>query len=148
MAWTKGLALALLALFFLAGPVQPPAAAEAKSGRIEFRLVRAGFIIGFGGGSGVLFFEGKRYRVNVGGVSLGATIGAASADLVGRVYNLRNPSDIEGTYTAAGAGLAVAGGGTSARLRNARGVVLEVRGKQIGFMASIDLSGLSIRLQR
>jgi hypothetical protein len=134
----------------LAAAFSPLAAstAEAKSGRVEFRLVRAGFIIGLGGGSGWLVFEGKRYPISVGGVSLGATIGAASADLVGRVYNLRRASDIEGTYTATGAGLAVAGGGTTARLRNARGVVLEVRGKQIGFMASIDLSGLSVRLQR
>lgn len=122
--------------------------AEAKSGQIQFRLTRAGFIIGFAGGNGVLVFEGKRYPISVGGVSMGATIGAASADLVGRVYNLRRPADIEGAYSATGAGLAVAGGGTSARLRNARGVVLELRGKQIGLMASIDLSGLSVRLSR
>jgi len=122
--------------------------AAAASGRIEFRLVRAGFILGFGGGSGSLSYSGKRYRLNVGGVSLGATIGAASVDFVGRVRNLRRPSDIEGSYTAVGAGVAAAGGGAVARLRNSRGVELEVSGKQIGFMASVDLSGLRIRLAR
>jgi hypothetical protein len=122
--------------------------AEAASGRIELRLVRAGFILGFGSGSGSLYFGGKRYRLNLGGVSLGATIGVASVDFVGRARNLRRPNDIEGTYRAVGAGVAAAGGGSVARLRNSRGVELEVRGKQIGFMASVDLSGLRIRIAR
>jgi hypothetical protein len=46
------------------------------------------------------------------------------------------------------ASVAVAGGGKVARLRNSRGVVLEVRGRQIGAMFSIDLSGMEIRLGR
>ncbi len=79
---------------------------------------------------------------------LGATFGAASAEFVGRVRNLREARDIEGNYTAVGAGLAAAGGGSVARLRNSRGVELEVSGKKIGFMASVDLSGLRIRLAR
>lgn len=120
--------------------------AEAATGRIEFRVVRAGFILGLGSGSGSLFFQGKRYRLSVGGVSVGATIGAASAEFVGRARNLRKASDIQGNYTAVGAGIAAAGGGSVARLRNSRGVELEVSGKQIGLMASVDLSGLRIRL--
>ena len=138
-----GIAAAPLALTAL--PVLP---AEAGTGRAEFRLVRAGFILGFGSGSGTLRFNGKRYRLSVGGVSIGATIGVASADFVGRARNLYRTSDITGTYTAVGAGLAAAGGGAVARLRNARGVVLEVQARQIGFMASVDLSGLRLKLAR
>lgn len=122
--------------------------AEAASSRIEFKLFRAGFIVGFGSGSGSLLSGGRRYRLNIGGVSLGAIIGVASADFVGRVRNLRRPADIEGTYTAVSAGLAAAGGGSVARLRNSRGVELEVSGRQIGLMASVDLSGLRVRLAR
>lgn len=122
--------------------------AEAASGRIELRLVRAGFILGFGSGSGTLNFGGQRYRLSLGGVSLGATIGVASVDFTGRARNLRRASDIEGSYSSIGAGLAAAGGGAVARLRNSRGVELELSGKQIGFMASVDLSGLRIRLAR
>jgi hypothetical protein len=130
----------------LAGVNSSPAAAA--SGRIEFRLARAGFIVGVSGGSGSLFFQGKRYRLSVSGVSLGATIGAATVDFVGRARNLRRASDVEGSYTSIGAGVAAAGGGAVARLRNSRGVELEVSGKQIGLMASVDLSGLRIRLSR
>ena len=120
--------------------------AEAASPRIEFRIVRAGFILGASSGSGTLKYNGKRYRLRISGVSLGATVGAASAEFVGRVRNLRKPQDIQGNYTAVGAGVAAAGGGSVARLRNSRGVELEVSGKQIGLMASIDLSGMRIRL--
>jgi hypothetical protein len=118
----------------------------ADSGRIEFRIGRAGLIFGLGGGTGTLLFRGKRYPLRIGGVSFGATIGASSADFVGRVRHLRKPSDIEGTYRAIGSSIAIAGGGAVARLRNARGVELEVSGKQIGVKFSVELSGIRIRL--
>jgi hypothetical protein len=121
-------------------------AAAGNSGRIAFRITRAGLIVGVGGGTGTLTFNGRKYPLSIGGISLGATIGIASADFVGRVRHLRRASDIAGTYSAIGAGLAAAGGGSVARLRNSRGVELEVSGKQVGFMASVDLSGLRIRL--
>jgi hypothetical protein len=46
-----------------------------------------------------------------------------------------------------GAGLAIAGGARVARLRNANGVVLELRGRQVGFEVSIDLSGMTVSLR-
>src|SRR6266498_941390 len=52
-------------------------AAAAPSGTIQFTLYKAGFIVGGSGGNGTLKFKGKQYRVNIGGVSLGATIGAS-----------------------------------------------------------------------
>jgi hypothetical protein len=119
---------------------------QADSGAVRFRVGSAGFIVGVGGGSGTLTFHGKNYPLRIGGVSVGM-IGVSSADLVGRARNLRRPSDIAGSYTAVGAGLAVAGGAATARLQNANGVVLEVKGTKVGFSASIDLSGLQISMQ-
>lgn len=139
-----GLCSALL-LPLAAGGAEASAAAG-NSGKIAFRITRAGLIVGMGGGTGTLTFHGKNYPLSIGGISLGATIGIASADFVGRARHLRRASDIAGSYSAVGAGLAAAGGGSVARLRNSRGVELEVSGKQVGFMASIDLSGLRIRL--
>jgi hypothetical protein len=75
------------------------------------------------------------------------TIGAATADVVGRATNLRRASDIVGTYTAVGAGIAVAGGATAARLRNQNGVLMEVRGRQVGLEASLNLSGMSVSMR-
>ena len=121
--------------------------AEAATGSIAFKIFRAGFIVGVGGGSGALIFAGSRYPLSVGGVSLGATIGVAGAELIGQAYHLHDVHDIEGVYSAVGAGLAVAGGGAVAQLSNARGVLLKLRGKRVGFMFSLDLGGLSISLK-
>jgi len=95
----------------------------------------------------VLSFEGQQYPLSIGGGSAGATIGASGAELVGTASHLHTPADIQGIYSAIGAGLAVAGGRTAARLTNARGVVLRLRGRQIGFMFSLDLSGMQISLR-
>jgi hypothetical protein len=120
--------------------------AEAATGSISIRIVSAGFIFGASVGSGILRFRGTDYRLSVGGISAGATIGASGTDLVGTAQNLRQPADIQGIYSAVGAGLAIAGGRSAAQLSNANGVVLRLRGRQIGLMFSIDLSGMSISL--
>lgn len=123
-------------------------ASAAPSGTIAFTLYKAGFIVGGSGGSGTLKFKGKQYPVSIGGVSLGATIGASKAELIGEVYNMKHPSDIEGTYSAGQAGVAVAGGAKVAELKNSKGVVLKVKGKQVGLELALDLSGMEISLKK
>ena len=123
------------------------APAEAATGSIALKIFSAGFIFGVSGGSGVLTFRGVSYPLSIGGISAGATLGASGAELVGTASHLHSPQDIEGIYSAIGAGLAVAGGRTAAQLSNARGVVLRLRGRQVGFMFSLDLSGMSISLR-
>lgn len=118
----------------------------ADTGSVTITITKAGFIIGVGGGSGVLHFKGQNYRLSVGGLSAG-TIGVAQAQLVGVARHLRLPQDIAGSYSAASAGFAVAGGGKVARLQNGKGVVLELQGKQVGFEISFNLSGLTISLE-
>ena len=121
--------------------------AEAATGQISLRIVSAGFIFGASGGSGTLTFRGQQIPLSIGGISAGATIGVSGADLVGTASHLRTAADIEGIYSAVGAGLSVAGGRSAAQLSNANGVVLHLRGRQIGFMFSLDLSGMVISLQ-
>ena len=121
--------------------------AQAATGSISLHLFSAGFIFGVGGGSGVLTFGGKQYPLTLGGISAGATIGVSGADLVGTASHIHDPHDIEGIYTAIGAGVAVAGGAEAVSLRNARGVVLRLRGRQVGFKISFALSGMSISLK-
>jgi hypothetical protein len=136
-------AAALVALTFAAA-LSP---SQAATGSVRIEVVKAGFIVGASGGGGTLTLNGKRYRLSVGGVSVGATIGASKAVLVGRAYNVNSPSDIAGTYGAAEAGVAVIRGRSAVRLRNARGVVLELRGHQVGLEFSVDLSGIAIALR-
>jgi lipid-binding SYLF domain-containing protein len=134
----------------VAAAASAPALAQAQAkpdASIEFTLWRAGFIVGGSGGSGILHFKDNGYNLNIGGVSLGATIGVARTDFVGEVYNLKQAKDIEGTYTAIGASGALAGGAGVAELQNSRGVRLRVSGRQIGLMVSIDLSGMQVSLR-
>jgi hypothetical protein len=138
------LAFVLLAALAFAGMTTP---SRAQNASIRIHLVRAGFIVGVSGGSGTLIFHGHSYPLTVGGVSLGATFGASSADLRGVVHNIRHPGDIIGTYSASGAGVAFVGGRTAATLVNGNGVVLVLRGPQIGFQISLDLSGMQIGIR-
>jgi hypothetical protein len=119
---------------------------QAQTGAVRLNIVKVGFIVGAGGGSGTLSYHGKTYRLSVGGVSLGS-LGVASADLVGTASNLHRPSDIAGTYGAAGAGFTFVGGGQVATLQNEKGVVLTLQGRQVGFQASLGLAGMTISLR-
>ena len=123
-----------------------PSLSYAENGSVRMKITKVGFIVGVGGGSGILTFKGKQYRLSIGGVSAG-TIGVSGMDLVGTATNLRTAADIAGAYSAASAGLAVAGGAKVATLQNSNGVVLQLQGKQVGFEASLALSGLTISLR-
>ena len=122
------------------------APAEAATGSVSMHIASAGFIFGVTGGSGVLTFRGQQFPLRVGGIRAGALIGVSATDLVGTASHLHSPGDIAGIYSAIGAGMAVAGGRSSAQLSNANGVVLRLHGRQIGFSFSIDLGGMSISL--
>ena len=123
-----------------------PSLSYAENGSIRMKITKVGFIVGIGGGSGTLTFQGKQYRLSIGGVSAG-TIGVAGMDLVGTATNLRTAADIAGGYSAVSAGLAVAGGAKVATLQNSNGVVLQLQGRQVGFEASLAVSGLTISLR-
>ena len=60
----------------------------AETGSVRFNIVKAGFIVGLGGGSGTLNFQGQNYRLSIGGINVG-TIGASAVELVGTAENLR-----------------------------------------------------------
>ena len=120
--------------------------AQTGTGTVRIQIVKAGFIVGVGGGKGTLTFNGKSYPLSIGGVSVG-TIGVATVNLQGTARNLRTAADIAGTYGATSASLAIVGGAKVATLKNEKGVVLEVQGVQLGLEASLSLSGMTIALQ-
>ncbi len=65
--------------------------------------------------------------------------------LSGYVSNIRNPWDVAGVYGDAGAALVV--GARAIVLRNEKGAVLRLSGRQVGLIANADLSGLAIALR-
>ena len=119
---------------------------HAQTGTVRLHIVKAGFIVGAGGGNGTLNYHGRTYRLTIGGIGLGS-LGVAAADLVGTASNIHRPQDIAGTYGAAGAGVTFIGGGQVATLQNEKGVVLQLHGGQVGFQVSLGLAGMTIGLR-
>jgi hypothetical protein len=136
--------LALAGLLAMGGLT---AAARAETGAVSVVFTKGGFIVGVGGGHGVLMFRGHRYPFRVSGMSIGATIGASTTKLVGRALNIRSPGDIAGSYAAIGAGGALAAGAGGVQLQNEKGVILQLHGAKVGVELSAAVGGVQIALE-
>jgi lipid-binding SYLF domain-containing protein len=100
--------LAAITLFAL---VLPATSLLAQApGYVRVKFVKAGMMVGAGGGSGVLTYHGRDYPFRVSGLSLGVTAGASLSRLEGWASGIRQVSDFAGTYSAVGAGGAFVGG--------------------------------------
>jgi hypothetical protein len=135
---------AVLGLVAVAGT---STASRAEIGYVRVLFTKGGFIIGVGGGHGVLSFRGNQYPFKVSGMSIGATIGASTTELTGRARNLHSAGDISGIYSSIGAGGALAAGAGGVALENARGVILELHGAKVGVELSAAVGGVRITLQ-
>jgi hypothetical protein len=140
-----GISAALVALVVGATGISTPSLAE--TGRVAVVFTKGGFVVGVGGGEGVLTLRGKHYPFTVSGMSVGFTIGASTTKFVGRALNLKGPASIEGTYGAVGAGGAVAAGAGGVQLQNANGVILQLSGPKVGAEVSAAVGGVTVRLK-
>jgi hypothetical protein len=137
--------VALVALLVGVAGFSTPSRAE--TGQVAVLFTKGGFVVGVGGGEGVLSLRGKRYPFTVSGMSVGFTIGASTTKFVGRALNLKGPGSIEGTYSTIGAGGAVAAGAGGVQLQNANGVILQLSGAKVGAEVSAAVGGVTIRLK-
>jgi hypothetical protein len=137
----SGAALGLVAVASLS------TASRAETGTVQVVFTKAGLIVGVGGGQGVLTFRGHRYPFQVSGMSFGATIGASTNKMIGQALNLRAPSDIAGTYSAIGAGGALAAGAGGVQLQNEKGVILQLHGVKAGVELSASVGGVQITMR-
>src|SRR5205823_1020563 len=144
MCRRRSVVLALLGLLTSAAVATP---ALAEVGAVSVVFTKGGFIVGVGGGQGVLTFRGRRYPFTVSGMSVGFTIGASTTKFVGRALNLRSPGDLAGSYAVGGAGGALAAGAGAVQLQNANGVILQLSGPRIGVEASAAVGGVTITMQ-
>jgi hypothetical protein len=137
----------VVALFGLLASTVIATPASAETGTVRVIFTKGGFIVGVGGGEGVLTFRGKNYPFTVSGASLGFTVGASTTKLVGRALNLRGPGDIAGSYAVVGAGGALAAGAGGVQLRNANGVILQLSGPKVGVELSAAMGGVTIAMR-
>ena len=83
MRISSGFRAALIALTALTG-VSLASAARADEGTIRISVVKAGWVIGGSGGSGVLRCPGRNYPISIGGISAGFVFGASETRFNGR----------------------------------------------------------------
>jgi hypothetical protein len=114
---------------------------------IEFSAGSVAAGIGFSWGSGTLTQAGKQYQIKIDGLTVG-NVGIAKASAWGRVYHLKNISDINGTYAAVGTGATVGGGGSAIAMKNAKGVVIDIFTTTQGLSLGIGTAGVKIELKQ
>ena len=129
-------------------------AQDVPDATIEFSGGSVAAGIGFTWGSGELTFQGKKYPLNVSGLSIvnvsGLSmvhVGVSSYTATGAVYHLTQASDINGIYTAVSAGVAVAGGASATAMKNSNGVVIQMVSTHAGLNFSLGAKGVTIALQ-
>ena len=67
-------------------------ASRAETGSIRVVFAKVGFIVGAGGGRGVLTFRGHNYPFRVSGMSLGITAGGSMNKFIGQALNSMPPA--------------------------------------------------------
>src|SRR5258705_8908203 len=137
--------VAVIALFGLALPVTPSLAQA--PGYVRVKFLKAGVMVGAGGGSGVLTYRGRDYPFRVSGLSLGVTAGASVSRLEGWASGIRQVSDFAGTYSSVGGGGAFVGGVGGVHLANENGVRIALQGLKAGMEFAANLSGINISLK-
>jgi hypothetical protein len=139
--------LLLLTVIFLGLCASPLAAAKPLPpvGEVSIEIKGVGVLVGVSWGHGVLWFKGKKYPFHIEGLSVG-DVGFAKISARGKVYNLKKPLDISGTYGALGAGVALAGGVAGLAMQNERGVVIDLSATQQGVKLNLGPQGLTIRM--
>jgi hypothetical protein len=118
----------------------------AVTGSVRVTVAKAGFIVGGGGGRGVLTFGHRNYRFTVQGLSLGFTAGASVNKLVGRAEYINELRDFAGTYSVVGAGAALFGGVSGVQLKNDKGVIITLQGPKAGIEVSANVTKVVITL--
>ena len=151
----RKLILSLVATLFVSTVA---VAADSSAPPVAAGAIPAGYVwlsggsvavgIGYSWGHGTLYYskDQKQYPFKLSGISI-VDVGAAGINAEGEVYNLTNPADIGGNYSAVTAGLTVFEGGSVAYLKNEKGVVIKLHSQTGGLRFNLSANGMHITLQ-
>jgi envelope integrity protein A len=103
--------------------------------------------IGYSWGGGTLTYKGKTYPVEVKGLSVG-DVGASQVEASGNVYHLAKLADFDGNYTAAAAGVTVAGGASATAMKNQNGVVINLVSTTQGLKFTFAAAGVDLKIKK
>lgn len=103
--------------------------------------------VGVSWGKGALIYKGKEYRLAVNGIDVG-DVGVTNVTASGEVFNLKRLEDFDGNYTAVGAGITLAGGGSRVVMQNQNGVKVQLTSTTRGVKLAVAVSGVSMKIKR
>lgn len=140
----KKIGLLLLVAGLIAGSVQ---AADKPDGTIKISSGSVALGVGWSWGSGTLTYKGKDYPLSVKGLSIGK-VGITGATASGEVYHLNSLKDFNGNYTAAGAGITLAGGRSAVTMSNQNNVRVRVIATTRGVDLTLGGGGVEMKLKK
>jgi hypothetical protein len=143
-AMSRFVCLGMVTLF---GVLLATSALAQAPGYVRVKLVKAGLMVGTGGGTGVLTYRGRDYPFRVSGLSLGVTAGASVNRLEGWASGIRQVSDFAGSYNSVGGGGAFLGGFGGVHLGNEKGVTIALQGPRAGMEFAANLTRVTISLK-
>jgi len=103
--------------------------------------------VGWSWGKGTLTYKGKDYPLAVKGLSIGK-IGISGATASGEVLHLKSLKDFDGNYTAAGAGITLAGGRSAVTMSNQNGVRVRIISTNRGADLTLGGGGVDLRIKK
>jgi len=150
--------LSLLVIVFVSGVAaaaegtsSPPPVAEGAIPSAYVWLSGGSVAVGIGytWGHGTLYYskDQKQYKFKLSGVSV-ADVGGAGINAEGEVYNLTNPADLSGDYSAVTAGVTIIAGGSVAYLKNQKGVIIKLHSQTGGLRFNLSANDVHITLQQ
>jgi hypothetical protein len=136
----------LAATALLGGVLATSALADTPDARIHFGGAQIAFLGSVHWGSGTLHYHGQQIPLGISGLGIGA-IGASRFSAEGDVYNLHNPGDIAGTYTAVEASATAGAGQGEIDMRNEHGVEIRAHTTSQGLSLSLAPTGVVISVK-
>ena len=143
----REIAAYLAAIAVFASTVPATSSLAQAPGYVRVKLVKAGLMVGAGGGSGVLTYRGRIYPFRVSGLSVGVTAGASVSRLEGWASGIKQVNDFSGTYSSVGGGGAFVGGVGGVQLGNDKGVKIALQGPRAGMEFAANLTKVRISLK-
>jgi len=122
-----------------------PADAFVSPASITFETTSVAAGLGMSWGNGRIRYDGRSYGFTIDGVTF-IDFGFGKTTAAGTVYNLKDLADLEGTYFAAEADLALGGGVGGTWLRNQNGVAIHLQSVTQGARVQLGTGGLKIQL--
>ena len=119
------------------------------SGLVTLNMKSVALGVGATQGNGILNYQGKTYPFSISGLSL-VDVGISNFTGAGKVYDLKSPQDLAGTYGASQATFAIAGGASAMSMKNDNGVsivILKNDGQESGTQLSIGPAGMKVTMK-